>query len=125
MSDQNNLEIYKQRYDTFRHLDRLRWQMFQIAVGAAALILGIGGTLTNLRWVSWVVIGLIFFCLGFAKLKIGNRVVMNSKILREFGKAVGDVDIPEATKKDISFRIARILMVFGVICFICGIAAAE
>ena len=31
------LEIYKQRYETYRHLDRLRWQMLQIAVGVGSL----------------------------------------------------------------------------------------
>ena len=39
MTKTDYLEIYKQRYETFRHLDRLQWQMLQIAVGAASVIL--------------------------------------------------------------------------------------
>ena len=39
MATPEKLEIYKQRYDTYRHLDRLRWQIFQIAVGAGTLTL--------------------------------------------------------------------------------------
>jgi hypothetical protein len=35
-----DLEIYKQRYETYRHLDKLRWQILQIvvAVGSAAVL---------------------------------------------------------------------------------------
>lgn len=116
MTDQNDLEIYKQRYDTFRHLDRLRWQMFQIAVVTASLVLGIRGTLTDLKWGSWVGIGLLFISLGYAKLRIGNGIVMNSKVLRKFGAKIGDEYIPEATKHGISFWIARILMILGAVC---------
>lgn len=116
MADPNDLEIYKQRYDTFRHLDRLRWQMFQIAVGAAALILGFKGNL-SLEWGSWVGVGLLFISLGYAKLRIGSGVVMNSKVLREFGAKIGDANIPEATEKGVSFRIAYVLIAFGIVSF--------
>lgn len=120
MADPNDLEIYKQRYDTFRHLDRLRWQMFQIAVGAAALILGFKGNL-SLEWGSWVGVGLLFLFLGWAKLRIGEGIVMNSKVLKEFGGKVGDANIPEATKHGISFWIARILMILGAGCVLYGL----
>ena len=36
-------EVYRQRYETFRHLDRLRWQMLQIAVGIGSVVLAFGG----------------------------------------------------------------------------------
>ena len=39
MATPEQIEIYKQRYDTFRHLDRLRWQIFQIAIGVGTLTL--------------------------------------------------------------------------------------
>ncbi len=31
------LEIYRQRYETYRHLDRLRWYIFQIPVVTGSL----------------------------------------------------------------------------------------
>ena len=39
MAAPDELEIYRQRYETYRHLDRLRWLMLQIVVGAGSLIL--------------------------------------------------------------------------------------
>ena len=42
MATNEELEIYKQRYETFRYLDRLRWQMLQIAVIVGSLILASG-----------------------------------------------------------------------------------
>ena len=42
MATTEALEIYKQRYDTYRHLDKLRWQMFQIAVGSGSVVLAFG-----------------------------------------------------------------------------------
>ena len=53
MATKEELEIYKQRYETFRYLDRLRWQMLQIAVGTGSLILSFGrdGSEPE-RWVS-------------------------------------------------------------------------
>ena len=35
MTDEN-LEIYRQRYETYRHFDKLRWQMLQILVAIAS-----------------------------------------------------------------------------------------
>ncbi len=87
MSDQNNLEIYKQRYDTFRHLDRLRWQMFQIAVGAAALILGLRGSLTRFKMGQLGRHQLALHLLRVLRsCESGNGIVMNSKVLNEFGE---------------------------------------
>ncbi|MCY3996752.1 MAG: hypothetical protein OXF07_11460 [Rhodobacter sp.] len=39
-ASESDLEIYRQRYETFRHLDRLRLQMLQIlvAVGTATTL---------------------------------------------------------------------------------------
>ena len=37
MATTDQQEIYKQRYEMFRHLDRLLWQMLQIAVGVDLL----------------------------------------------------------------------------------------
>ena len=42
MAEQENIEIYRQRYETFRHLDKLRWQMLQILVAIGSLNCSIG-----------------------------------------------------------------------------------
>ncbi len=120
--DQNHLEIYKQRYETWRYLDRLRWQMFQIAVLTTAFVLGFkGGPQTNiLAGISYVGIGIVFIVLGRVSKKIGDGIIMTSKTLRKFGKEVGDTDIPEATKHGIAFKIVKGLYVAGILCIVIG-----
>ena len=53
---EENIEIYRQRYETFRHFDKLRWQMLQILVAvASATALLLRSTTDPIEW--W------FFCL--------------------------------------------------------------
>ena len=117
MVEQNNdLEIYKQRYDTFRHLDRLRWQMFQIAVITASLVMGIKGEpLANLHGVIWVGMGTLFVFLGFAKLKISEEIMRNYFALKDSGRKIKDTYIPDGTKSGITSAITAALLVTGYI----------
>lgn len=126
MAEQKNkfetyLELYKQRYDTFRHLDRLRWQMFQIAALTAALVLGFKGSPADLKWYSWVGIGLVFCLLGESSRQIRKGIITNSKVLRKFGKEVGDTNIPEATRRGIAYKIIVVLILAGIACIVTGV----
>ena len=126
MTEQKNkleiyLELYKQRYDTFRHLDRLRWQMFQIAALTAAFVLGFKGTPADLSWYSWAGIGLVFCLLGESSRKIREGIITNSEVLRKLGNEVGDTDIPEGTKRGIAYKIIIALFLAGIACIVAGI----
>ena len=61
MPTKEELEIYKQRYETYRHFDKLRWQMLQIAVGAGSVVLAFGGGFKRTRLVGissrWLALG--------------------------------------------------------------------
>ena len=59
MAAPDELEIYKQRYETYRHLDRLRWQMVQTAVGAGSLILAFARGGSKPEWWVFAVVGLM------------------------------------------------------------------
>lgn len=97
MSDQQ-IEVYRQRYETFRHLDRLRWQMAQVLVAvlsAAALIFrtspdGVGGAF-------WLFLGLAFLTIALVMNRISQGIARNGEILENFGAAVGDNSIPSAS----------------------------
>lgn len=90
MSDQD-AEIYRQRYETFRHLDRLRWQMAQLLVAvlsAAALIFrtspdGVGGSF-------WAFLGLAFLTIAVVMDRISQGIARNGGVLRSVGERVGD-----------------------------------
>lgn len=118
MATSDEVEIYKQRYETYRHLDRLRWQMLQIAVGAGSLILAFARGGCKPDWWVFVVVGLLLIIFGSAMLKIGHGINMNGQVLSKAATVIGDVDIPPTSQwwKSISFWIACILIVLGIIC---------
>jgi len=118
------LEIYKQRYETFRHLDKLRWQMLQIAIATGSIVLAFGkGDSAKLVWWTWAVVGMILMILGFAMARISNGIKKNGEVLRSAGNIIGDINIPKQSSnwKNISFWIAIIMMVTGLACFVLSV----
>ena len=118
MATTDELEIYKQRYQTYRHLDRLRWQMLQIAVGAGSLILAFAKGASTPEWWVFSVVGLMLIIFGSAMFRIGHGIKMNGQVLSKAATLVGDTDIPSVSKwwKSVSFWIASILIVSGIVC---------
>ena len=120
MTTTDEIEIYKQRYETYRHLDRLRWQMLQIAVGAGSLILAFAGRNSEPDWWIFAVAGLLLIIFGSVMLRIGHGINMNSKVLSKAATAVGDDAIPPTSKwwKSVSFWVACVLIGLGSICVV-------
>ena len=124
MDHNNDLEIYRQRYATFRHLDRVRWQLLQIAVGAGSLALVLtardGG---EPAWWVLVGLGLMFIIFGTAMEKIRLGINKNNNVLREHALRIGDQGIPKTTKlwRSVAWWIAWILIIIGIACIILGI----
>lgn len=120
MATTNQIEVYKQRYETYRHLDRLRWQMLQIAVGAGSLILAFAGGGSEPVWWIFAAVGLLLIIFGSVMLRIGDGINMNGKVLSKAASAVGDVDIPPTSKcwKSISFWVACFLILLGSVCVV-------
>ena len=117
MADQNDLEIYKQRYETYRHLDRLRWLMFLAAVAVAALFLLLDGA--RFGSVGWLVLGGLLLSLGAAKLRIGLQAADISEALAAFSQPTQDAEeTPETPRQGASFWFGRMLAAFGVGCFL-------
>ncbi len=124
MATNEELEIYKQRYETFRYLDRLRWQMLQIAVGAGALILSFGrdGSEPE-RWV-FVVVGVLLTIFGFTMLKIRHGINKNNQVLHNAATQVGDKEIPPVSKwwKSVGCWISLALIGIGILCILIAIS---
>ena len=119
MADQNDLEIYKQRYETYRHLDRLRWLMFAAAVGVVALFLLFNGV--RFGSVGWLVLGGLLLSLGAAKLRIGLQAAEITEALSAFAQPTQDAEeTPETPRQGASFWFGRMLTAFGVGCFPCA-----
>lgn len=117
--NKKQLEIYKQRYETFRHLDKLFWQMLQISIGAVSIVLAFGkGKSGSLEWWTFGGVAVILLLLSFSMLKIDSGKRANGKILNKIGKAIGDGDIPEQSSKwcSASFWTAIIVGILGIVC---------
>jgi len=113
------LEIYRQRYETFRHLDKLRWQMLQIAIATSSVVLVFRrGTSAKPGWWIWAIVGMILLILGLAMVRIGNGIRKNGKVLRSAGNAIGDVNIPKQLSNwnSVSFWIAITMIIVGLVC---------
>ena len=119
MSTAEKLEIYKQRYDTYRHLDRLRWQIFQVAVGAGTLTLAFARGAGKLDWWVFTIVGIKLCIFGLVMWRIGRGIQKNGEVLSKIGSDLGDDCIPQVKNwwKSVSQWIAVILIAAGVSCW--------
>ena len=119
------LEIYKQRYEkqryeTYRHLDKLRWQMLQIAVAAGSVVLVFGGgAATGPEWWVLAIVGLLLVIFGFVMERIRHGISANGSVLKNVGELVGDVGVPQPVMwcKSSSFWVAFAIISLGILCF--------
>jgi hypothetical protein len=119
MGQETDLEIYKQRYETYRHLDRQQWQMLQIvvAVGSAA-VLTLRATSGQVEWWFLAVIGMFLLLLSSVMLRMGAGIRANGKVLHEVGQRIGDAWIPDVSKRSRSrsLWIASVVALLGFVC---------
>ena len=118
MSQDQDLEIYRQRYETFRYLDALHWRMLQIAVAAGSLTaIFYKDSNVLLDWWALLIVGLVLTVLGTTMIRIKIGVANNNKVLAEFGRKIGDDKIPKnrPSQTTISFWVAVIIIVIGFI----------
>ena len=115
MTDEN-LEIYRQRYEAFRHFDKLRWQMLQILVAiASATALLLRYTAGTLEWWFFCLLGASLLVIGFVMIRIGNGIRANNKVLKKAAKAIGDNGIPTVSNswKSVAHWISVLVMALG------------
>ena len=96
----DHAEIYRQRYETWRYLDRMKWQMVQILVA----IVSASAVYTNLadfprRPGFWVLLGLALILISWAIYRISSGIRANQRVLRRAAEAVGDTGIPEVRSR--------------------------
>ena len=95
---ESKIEVYRQRYETFRHLDKLRWQMLQLLVAlgtATALILR--STTGPLEWWFYLLLGGALVLIAAVMHLISAGIRRNGEVLQKVGKDIGDTEIPDVS----------------------------
>lgn len=98
--DENALECYRQRYETWRHLDGLRYRTIQMGIGAFGAVVAADGIADAkpLPWV-WLALSVFLFLQWQVLTKVNDGIVANGNALRRFGEDVGDTDLPNTSNR--------------------------
>lgn len=123
MSEDYSIEIYRQRYETFRHLDKLRWQMLQIVIAVVSLSAVVTrANESQLHPLFIVLIGVIFILISYAMKRIDSGIRLNGIVLSDFGNKIGDESIPEPSNSYLTSSSIITIFVFasGLICLAIG-----
>jgi hypothetical protein len=108
----NDLEIYNQRYETFRHLDALRWQW----VNTIIALLGLLAALPNFEKLAastttYFLVAMAFFLLAFTMYRTDYGYRKNGMVLYEISKMIGDASVPDVNKSNIGAYRTMIIAV--------------
>lgn len=96
--EDSEIEIYRQRYETFRHLDKLRWQMLQLLVAvASATALVLRSSKGPIEWWFYSLLGFSLVVISVVMMKIGTGIRTNSQVLKRVASNVGDTGIPDVS----------------------------
>ena len=113
---EENVEIYRQRYETFRHLDKLRWQMLQLLVAiASATALILRSTSGDIEWWFYFFLGVALVIIAFVMFRIGGGIRKNAETLKKAAEIIGDHGMPDVSNKwkSIAHWISVIVMGLG------------
>ena len=119
-----NLEIYRQRYETYRHFDKLRWQMLQILVAvASATALLLRYTVGTLDWWFFCFLGTSLLIIGLVMIRISDGIRANNKVLKKAAEAIGDNGIPAMLNpwKSVAHWISVLVIALGAFLLITSI----
>ena len=108
------LEIYRQKYEVFRHFDKLRWQIPTFTLGAGSLLLAFAPRKGEQpAWWSFVILGILLFFSSFAVFRVRMGIFKNHSALDAAAKAIGDTTIPAQPKYGATWWLSILLMLAG------------
>ena len=121
-------EIYAQRYETFRHLDKLRWQMLQLLIAvASATALVLRSTAGPVEWWFFALLGFALVAIAFVMIRVGEAIRRNTTVLKSAAEAIGDDDIPDTSNKwkSIAHWLAVFVLILGAGLLVMAIQLSE
>lgn len=123
MSD-GDVEIYRQRYEVWRHLDKLRVQMIQILIA-----IGSGAALTIRLYPEtagawfWVLIGGSVLAISIVMSRVSEGVRANNVVLKAAGEKIGDTGIPDNSdlNKSAVHWLTLVICLIGILLIVKGV----
>jgi hypothetical protein len=89
------LEIYRQKYENFRHFDNLRWHIPTYCFGFGSMLLGFASKKDQPPdWWAFVVFGFLSLFSSYAIIRVRKGINNNNIALRKVAFLIGDTDIP-------------------------------
>lgn len=121
---EESLELYRQRYETWRHLDRLRYSTIQITVGGAGAVIAALEILQSKPaiWI-WFAFAIFLFVQWKSLGKINDAIIANGAALSEYGRQIGDDKIPNTSEriKSVFYYVEWIVFASACISLVTGI----
>ena len=116
------LEIYRQKYEVYRHLDKLRWNVPTISLAAGTVLLTFSGENDSPKWWAFVVFGILLLFSSYAVFRMRKGIAKNHQTLVEFASILGDNSISELKKRGgATWWLAIVMFVGGLAAIIGGI----
>ncbi len=114
--EDSHIEIYRQRYETFRHFDKLRWQMLQllVAIGSATALV-LRSTKGEVEWGFYLLLGSALTFNALVIFRVNSGIRANSIVLHKAAVEIGDSSIPDvsANIKSASHWLAVLVLILG------------
>ena len=114
--EDSHIEIYRQRYETFRYFDKLRWQMLQllVAIGTATALV-LRSTQGKVEWWFYLLLGSALTFNAIILFRVNSGLRANSIVLQKNAKEIGDDSIPDVSDKikSASHWLAVLILILG------------
>ncbi len=111
------LEIYRQKYENFRHFDKLRWQSPGIGLATGSAVLALARESDGLpAWWALLIFGGFSILIFFVMFRIRKGLEKNRDALDTVARIIGDESVPETTPRfGASWWFAQFMLVLGAI----------
>lgn len=116
------LEIYRQKYEVFRHFDSLRWHIPTFSLGAGSLLLGFAAKEGQTpAWWAFCVFGVLSLFSSFAIYRVRKGLHKNHEALSAIACIIGDNYIPKTQKRfGATWWLCIIFLMLGIASIMAG-----
>ena len=95
MATKEELEVYRQRYETYRFHYKLEWQFLQVGVAIGLVTLGLGEQAFNPQWWQFIIGGGVFLGFSYAMQRVARAITDSRSSFVCYARLVGDDRVGE------------------------------